>query len=78
MFMAQCFRFGWRRCSPLNWALAIFSTLGTKSNVLSKNTNLLSAFGILSMSFSMRASISMEAVRILGFVKSAREKLNIQ
>ncbi|TFH89384.1 hypothetical protein ELS82_22535 [Vibrio ouci] len=21
MFMAQCFRFGWRRCSPLNWAL---------------------------------------------------------
>ncbi|OUJ22296.1 hypothetical protein BTO19_24640 [Vibrio parahaemolyticus] len=19
--MAQCFRFGWRRCSPLNWAL---------------------------------------------------------
>ncbi|TOI34265.1 hypothetical protein CGI61_23605 [Vibrio parahaemolyticus] len=22
VFMAQCFRFGWRRCSPLNWALA--------------------------------------------------------
>ncbi|AVF65881.1 hypothetical protein AL541_16645 [Vibrio alginolyticus] len=21
MFMAQCFKFGWRRCSPLNWAL---------------------------------------------------------
>ncbi|TKF25348.1 hypothetical protein FCV50_22575 [Vibrio kanaloae] len=21
MFMAQCFRFGWKRCSPLNWAL---------------------------------------------------------
>ncbi|EGQ8118094.1 hypothetical protein I7103_005004 [Vibrio parahaemolyticus] len=21
VFMAQCFRFGWRRCSPLNWAL---------------------------------------------------------
>ncbi|TXX99590.1 hypothetical protein FXF05_15430, partial [Vibrio mimicus] len=21
MFMAQCFRSGWRRCSPLNWAL---------------------------------------------------------
>ncbi|NVD22926.1 hypothetical protein FC654_21980 [Vibrio vulnificus] len=19
--MAQCFRFGWMRCSPLNWAL---------------------------------------------------------
>ncbi|EGQ8100081.1 hypothetical protein I7093_003083 [Vibrio parahaemolyticus] len=25
MFMAQCFRFGWRRCSPLNWALGIFN-----------------------------------------------------
>ncbi|RZR26127.1 hypothetical protein D8T33_22285 [Vibrio vulnificus] len=25
MFMAQCFRFGWRRCSPLNWALGSFS-----------------------------------------------------
>ncbi|EGQ8181196.1 hypothetical protein GZ633_004644 [Vibrio parahaemolyticus] len=23
MFMAQCFRFGWRRCSPLNWALVV-------------------------------------------------------
>ncbi|OXX66193.1 hypothetical protein B9J84_15470 [Vibrio sp. V03_P4A6T147] len=25
MFMAQCFRFGWRRCSPLNWALCALS-----------------------------------------------------
>ncbi|MBO1401776.1 acetyltransferase [Vibrio cholerae] len=24
MFMTQCFRFGWRRCSPLNWALCVF------------------------------------------------------
>ncbi|EGR0072851.1 acetyltransferase [Vibrio vulnificus] len=23
--MAQCFRFGWRRCSPLNWALCKYS-----------------------------------------------------
>ncbi len=23
VFMAQCFRFGWRRCSPLNWALGV-------------------------------------------------------
>ncbi|MCU8278249.1 hypothetical protein M2G82_22715, partial [Vibrio vulnificus] len=23
VFMAQCFRFGWGRCSPLNWALAL-------------------------------------------------------
>ncbi|NNN99475.1 hypothetical protein FKQ62_08315 [Vibrio sp. B1-2] len=23
MFMAQCFRFGWGRCSPLNWALGL-------------------------------------------------------
>ncbi|AVW95422.1 acetyltransferase [Vibrio parahaemolyticus] len=21
--MAQCFRFWWKRCSPLNWALAL-------------------------------------------------------
>ncbi|HAS8429748.1 TPA: acetyltransferase [Vibrio vulnificus] len=25
MFMAQCFRFGGRRCSPLNWALVALS-----------------------------------------------------
>ncbi|HAS8111572.1 TPA: cold-shock protein, partial [Vibrio vulnificus] len=23
--MAQCFRFGWRRCSPLNWALCLIT-----------------------------------------------------
>ncbi len=25
--MAQCFRYGWRRCSPLNWALYFSSSL---------------------------------------------------
>ncbi|EGR0036504.1 hypothetical protein D0806_25010 [Vibrio parahaemolyticus] len=25
MFMAQCFRFGWWRCSPLNWALCLIT-----------------------------------------------------
>ncbi|HAS8403051.1 TPA: iron transporter [Vibrio vulnificus] len=27
--MAQCFRFGWRRCSPLNWALGTGWKIGT-------------------------------------------------
>ncbi len=49
------------RASPLNKALAIFSSLGTKSNVLSKNTNLLSAFGILSI-VVFHALISLDAV----------------
>ena len=29
--MAQCFRFGWRRCSPLNWALCVCLNYGDKS-----------------------------------------------
>ncbi|RZP61178.1 hypothetical protein D8T45_17815 [Vibrio vulnificus] len=33
MFMAQCFRFGWRRCSPLNWALGD----GQESSLLSSS-----------------------------------------
>ncbi|EGR1752577.1 hypothetical protein D3729_22685 [Vibrio parahaemolyticus] len=42
MFMAQCVRFGWRRCSPLNWALvckrknvAISQELAVKAHVVS-------------------------------------------
>ncbi|TXZ94417.1 acetyltransferase [Vibrio cholerae] len=31
--MAQCFRFGWKRCSPLNWALCSF--LGNKKPAFS-------------------------------------------
>ncbi|EGR2892514.1 hypothetical protein CGH76_23775 [Vibrio parahaemolyticus] len=34
VFMAQCFRFGWRRCSPLNWALYA-GAAPTKSGLLS-------------------------------------------
>ncbi len=28
--MAECFRFGWRRCSPLNWALSVSISKETK------------------------------------------------
>ncbi|EGQ9152682.1 hypothetical protein FWP29_24620 [Vibrio parahaemolyticus] len=35
MFMAQCFRFGWRRCSPLNWALcrSLLKTLMSSTEI---------------------------------------------
>ncbi|EGQ9730977.1 acetyltransferase [Vibrio cholerae] len=32
--MAQCFRFGWRRCSPLNWALTLICIYINKFNRL--------------------------------------------
>ncbi|EGR1985721.1 hypothetical protein CA164_23355 [Vibrio parahaemolyticus] len=43
VFMAQCFRFGWRRCSPLNWALCcnailhLYSLEGQFTFVLHRN-----------------------------------------
>ncbi|TOH45406.1 hypothetical protein CGI81_17395 [Vibrio parahaemolyticus] len=32
--MAQCFRFGWRRCSPLNWALVAKAKNASKAECL--------------------------------------------
>ncbi|TNY88532.1 hypothetical protein CGK59_13755, partial [Vibrio parahaemolyticus] len=50
VFMAQCFRFGWRRCSPLNWALVANE----------KNVPKAECLGLMSMCFwlGFRISIS--------------------
>ncbi|EGQ9099841.1 hypothetical protein GA102_24750 [Vibrio alginolyticus] len=32
VLMAQCFRLGWRRCSPLNWALVVHQNSSSSSN----------------------------------------------
>ncbi len=32
VFMAQCLRFGWKRCSPLNWATCEIGRYGSGSN----------------------------------------------
>ncbi|PWF65555.1 hypothetical protein CCD93_23470, partial [Vibrio sp. T21] len=34
VFMAQCVRFGWRRCSPLNWALVANEENAAKAECL--------------------------------------------
>ncbi|TOP22007.1 hypothetical protein CGH20_24785, partial [Vibrio parahaemolyticus] len=49
--MAQCFRFGWRRCSPLNWALG----LSVEKQYLTKlNLAVLLVLGVLVGIFTYR------------------------